>query len=99
MLSNIFALTASGGNGAAAPLGMAEIVIGVLIMVVAALLIVAVLLQSSKDKSLSGSISGAAETFFSKSKTGTMDKILSRATFVLAIIFAILVVVMYLYVS
>ncbi len=98
MLSNIFALTTTAATEAA-KLSTVEIVVGILIMVTGLLLVLAVLFQSSKDKSLSSTISGAAETFFSKSKTGTWDKILSRATFVLSIIFAILVVVMYLYVS
>ena len=97
MLSNFLALTSTADtatkiDGIALALGIALIVMGLF-------LIIAVLLQSGKDKSLSGSISGAAETFFSKSKSGTWDKILGRLTMVIAIIFAILAVVMYIYVS
>ncbi len=98
MLSNIIALTTTAATEAT-KLGAVEIVLGVLIMVLALVMIVAVLFQSSKDKSLSSSISGAAETFFSKSKTGTLDKILSKVTLFASIAFAILVVVMYLHVS
>ncbi len=76
-----------------------ELALGIALLVMAVFLIVAVLLQSSKDKSLSGAIGGGAETFFSKSKAGTWDKILSRATLVVSIIFTILVIVMYVYVS
>ena len=98
MLSNIFALTST--TTTAAGLGPVEIILGVALMVMALFLIVAVLLQSGKDSNnLSGAISGSAETFFSKSKAGTFDKFLSRATTVISIIFAILVVVMYIYVS
>lgn len=76
-----------------------EIALGIALLVMAVFLIVAVLLQSGKDKSLSGSIGGGADTFFSKSKSGTWDRILSRATFIVAIVFVILVVVMYIYVA
>ena len=76
-----------------------EIALGIALLVMAVFLVVAVLLQSGKDKSLSGSIAGGAETFFSKSKTATWDKILSRATFVVGIVFALLVIVMYIYIA
>ncbi len=100
MLSNIISLTA-GATGTTAKTGIPtiELILGIAIMVAAVVLILAVLFQSSKDKSLSGTISGAGETFFTKSKAKTLDKVLSRVTFVAAIIFAILVVAMYLIVS
>lgn len=94
MLSRIFALaeTAPAADSIAIALGIALMVMGVF-------LIIAVLLQSGKDKGLSGTISGNTDTFFSKSKSRTFDKILSKLTLVISIIFAILVVVLYLYVS
>ncbi len=76
-----------------------ELALGIALLVMAVFLIVAVLLQTGKDKSLSGSIGGGAETFFSKSKSGTFDKILSKATLVVSIIFVILVIVMYIVVA
>ncbi len=99
MLSNIFALTSTAATEAANGIGTFELIVGILIMVVAVALVFCVLMQSSKDKSLSGTISGAGETFFSKSKAGDRDKLFSKITFALSIVFAILVVVMYLYVS
>ena len=95
MLSQIFALASSTTTDT----DVVALVIGIALMVMAVFLVIAVLMQSGKDKGLSGSISGASDTFFSKSKSATWDKILGRLTFIIAIIFAILVVVMYLYVS
>ncbi len=84
---------------AAKSIGMPEFFLGIALMVIALFLIIAVLIQSGKDKDLSGAISGSAETFFSKSKAKTRDNILSKLTLVISIIFAILVVAMYIYIS
>ena len=59
------------------------------------LIVVAVSLQQGKDKSLSGTIAGGADTFFSNQKANTGDKILKIATPVVAVIFTLVVVVMY----
>ena len=72
-----------------------EIVLGVILFVMAAVLITCVLLQSGKEKSLSGTIAGAGESFFSKSKGKTKEKMLSRITTAMAIVFVVLVVVLY----
>ncbi len=72
-----------------------EIVMGIIIIVLAAFLIAFVLLQSGKDKRLSGTIAGAAETFFAKGKSKSRDKIFARLTTVLGIVFVVLVVVLY----
>lgn len=76
-----------------------ELAFGIVLLVMAVFLIVAVLMQSGKDKNLSGTIAGGAETFFGKSKASTMDKVLSRVTMAVAIIFTIIVVVMYVIVT
>jgi len=73
-------------------MGALEITLGIIIVVVAVILIACVLLQSGKDKQLSGAIAGAAETFFSKGRSKTRDKIFSRVTTVLAVVFVVLVV-------
>ena len=52
-------------------------------------LIAVILLQSAKNAGLSGVISGGAETFFGKGKAKSMDDKLSKATIVVAIVFAI----------
>ena len=71
-----------------------EITLGIILLVMAAFLMVAVMLQSGKDKK-SGVISGGAETFFGKSNVTTADKILNRLTVAVSIAFALIVISMY----
>ena len=78
-------------------MGAVEITLGIIIMVFSVVLITMVLLQSGKDKRLSGTIAGAAETFFAKGKSKTRDKILARVTTVLAFVLVILAVVFFIY--
>lgn len=73
-----------------------DLVIGIILIVAAVFLIIAVLLQHGKDHNLSGTIAGASESFFGKSKSTTVDKKLSVITSVVAVIFVILVLVLYL---
>lgn len=80
-------------------MGALEIVLGIIILVAAAILVAFVLLQSGKDKRLSGTIAGAAETFFAKGKSKTRDKRLARLTTVLSFVFVILVIVLYIAVA
>ena len=74
------------------------IALGIAVIALALILIVAVLMQSGKDTRLSGTIAGGAETFFGKSKANTWDKMLSKVTVVLSIVFALVVIAMYLFV-
>ena len=76
-----------------------EIVLGIVLAVMAIFLVGAVLMQSGKDKRLSGTIAGAAETFFGKGKSKERDRKLSMATTILSFVFVILVVVMYIVVA
>ncbi len=69
------------------------------LLVLAVALVACVLAQSSKDKSLSGSIAGGAETFFGKTKGKAIDKILNKVTIVLASLFGILSLVTYLLIA
>lgn len=78
-------------------MGAVEITLGIIIMVFSVVLIAMVLLQSGKDKRLSGTIAGAAETFFAKGKSKTRDKILARVTTVLAFVLVVLAVVFFIY--
>lgn len=73
-----------------------EIAIGIILIISAVFLIVAVLMQQGKNHNLSGAIAGGAETFFSKSKATTLDKKLSKLTTIVAIVFSFLVLVSYL---
>ena len=81
-----------------AKIGMTQVEfwLGVALLVVAIALIALVLLQSGKDKRLSGSIAGAAETFFGKSKAASNEKKMTIATVVLSIVFVAIVFAMYL---
>lgn len=76
-------------------MNVVEIIIGIALLLMAIFLVAAILMQSGKDKRLSGTIAGGAETFFGKEKASTMDKMLSKVTTIVAIVFAVLVVVMY----
>ncbi len=73
------------------------IVLGVLLMVFAVALVILVLMQSGKDKGLSGTIAGGAETFFGQGKGSSMEKILSKLTIaisviIVALVFALLII-------
>lgn len=71
-----------------------DIVIGIILILAAVFLIIAVLLQSGKDKSLSGTIAGgSAETFYGKTKSNSKEQKLSRLTTVVAVVFVALVLV------
>lgn len=72
-----------------------QIVLGILLLVTAIFLIVAVLMQNGKSHGLSGAISGGAETFFGKQKGSTIEKRLSKLTTIVAIVFVIIVLVVY----
>ena len=76
-----------------------EIVLGIVLLVMSVILIVCVLMQSGKDKRLSGSIAGGAETFFGKTKGKTTDKIFSRLTTVLSFVFVALMITMFIVIA
>lgn len=74
-----------------------EIVLGIILILASVFLIVSVLLQSGKSNNhLSGAIAGGAETFFGKSKAETIDRKLSKLTAIVAVVFAVLVIAVYL---
>lgn len=71
-----------------------EIVIGIILIISAVFLVIAVLLQAGKDKGLSGAISGSAsDTYYGKNKGNSRDKILSKITTVISVVFVALVLV------
>ena len=72
-----------------------RIALGIILLVAALFLIIAVLLQNGKSKGLSGTISGGAETFFGKNKGKTIDKKLSVITTVVAIVFVVITLVVF----
>jgi len=72
-------------------------ILGGILIAVSVVMIVAVLFQQGKNRKLSGAISGgSSDTYFGKSKTASRDKKLSALTTVMAVIFAVVVLVMYL---
>ncbi len=73
-----------------------QIAIGIILIIAAVFLVVAVLMQSGKSHELSGTIAGGAETFFGKEKGSTIDKKLSKLTTVVSIVFVVLVLASYL---
>ena len=72
-----------------------NITLGIVLLIDAIFLIVAVLMQSGKSHKLSGTIAGGAETFFGKTKGKTIDRVLSKVTTIVSIIFVVLVLVVY----
>jgi preprotein translocase subunit SecG len=58
-------------------------------------LVVAVLMQSSKDHRLSGAIAGGADTFFGKTKGNTMDKLFSKLTIIGSVLITVIVLALY----
>ncbi|MBE6597987.1 MAG: preprotein translocase subunit SecG [Ruminococcaceae bacterium] len=73
-----------------------EIAIGIILIISAIFLIIAVLMQQGKNHNLSGAIAGGAETFFGKTKGSTLDKKLSKLTSVVAVLFCVVVLISFL---
>ena len=60
-------------------MGVMEIVMGIIVILVAVVLVGLVLLQSGKDKRLSGTIAGAAETFLPRARAKLATKYLRES--------------------
>ena len=73
-----------------------ELALGIIILVLSVALLVLVLMQSGKGKELSGAIAGGNNSYFGNSKTTSKDKILFIITAVLAVVFVICVLALYL---
>lgn len=69
-----------------------QIAIGILLIIAAVFLVVAVLMQSGKSHNLSGTIAGGAETFFGKGKAKGLDAKLAKITKIAAIAFIVLAI-------
>ena len=74
---------------------MLESILLVVLLVAALFIIVAVLLQKSSDEGLSGSITGGADTFYGKDKASHTERTLFIFTIIVAIIFVIAVLAVY----
>lgn len=72
-----------------------ELILGIVLAVLALLLVAIVMMQSGKDKKLSGAIAGGSDTFFAKGKSGQKDRTLRILTTAISVVFFVLVVVLY----
>ncbi|MBE7040884.1 MAG: preprotein translocase subunit SecG [Ruminococcaceae bacterium] len=73
-----------------------QLVVQILHIIITIILIAVVLLQSGKQAGLSGSIAGGSETFFGKNKGRTIDAILGKWTSVVAVLFLVTSIVLFL---
>lgn len=80
-------------------MGPFEIILGIALLILSVALTFCVLSQSSKDRRLSGSITGGAGTFLGKSKGKDSDKLLNTITTVLTFVFVAVIIVMYILVA
>ena len=71
------------------------IALGTIIILLSIALTVLVLMQSGKGKELSGAIAGGNNSYLGNTSLNQKDKILFRVTAVLAVIFVVLVLVLY----
>lgn len=78
-------------------MGVLEIILAAVLLLLALFLVVAIILQDSKKHGLSGAIAGGAETFFGKNKGKQVNKVLKKMTTIVAIVFAVIVFVAYLF--
>ena len=76
-------------------MGTLNIVLAILLFVSAIFLIVAVLMQSGKDKGAGVITGGSSETYFGKNKNKSKEKRLALITTIVAIIFVILAILVY----
>ncbi len=77
---------------------MIETILGIILVVLAALIIVSVLLQSGKDSQMTGVITGSTETFLGKDRSSRLDKVLNKITPILSGVFALICLIMYVWV-
>lgn len=70
-------------------------VFGIILLALSALMIGLVLAQPGKDKKLSGAIAGGSDTYYGKGKSNRADKVLSRITVAVAVVFVVIVIAMY----
>ncbi len=67
-----------------------EIAVSIIQAILSVALIAVVLLQSGKEAGLSGALAGnASDSYLSKNKNGSLDKILSKSTKWIALVWAL----------
>lgn len=70
----------------------ATYVLGSVLLVLSVALVVLVLLQPNKEKGLSGTITGSADTYFGKSKGSTKEALLTKLTIIVSALFVAAVI-------
>ena len=75
-------------------MGTLKIIVTVIFALIGLALTVIILMQEGKSAGLSGSISGAAETYWGKNKGRSMEATLVKITKILAVLFIVLAAVL-----
>lgn len=72
-----------------------DMILGIVLLVMSIAMVVLVMLQPGKDQRSAAISGGSSDTFFSKSKSNTKEKMLEKITVVMAILMFVLMIVMY----
>jgi preprotein translocase subunit SecG len=74
---------------------MFEYILLALLLISAIFIVTAVTIQKTSDEGLSGTIAGGSETYYGKDKAKQSGKLLNKWTLIVAAVFALVVVVVY----
>ena len=74
---------------------MFEYILIALLLISAVFIVVAVTIQKSSDEGLSGTIAGGSDTYYGRDKARQSGKLLNKWTLIVAIVFAVAVVLVY----
>lgn len=72
-----------------------QAILSIVLILIGVVVIAAVLLQQGKAHGLSGAIAGGAETFFGKEKGKKVDRIVSKWTTIISVLFVLVVLLLY----
>ena len=72
-----------------------EYILLALLLISAIFIVTAVTIQKTSDEGLSGTIAGGSETYYGKDKAKQSGKLLNKWTLIVAAVFALVVVVVY----
>ena len=73
---------------------VAQYIIGGVLMVMAVVLIGLILMQTGKEKGLSGTITGSSDTYFGKAGGSKKERMLFKLTVIGTVLFVVLTVVL-----
>ena len=74
---------------------MFEYILLALLLISAVFIVVAVTIQKTSDEGLSGTIAGGSDTYYGRDKSKQSGKLLNKWTLIVAIVFAVAVVAVY----